>query len=94
MSTNTKQPPLENAGFTITKFESYETYKKFDREVELFIVFGEKSSRFGMEYVTWEYSESAGFYWGHYCNKRNTALADYHKRLLDHYDPYGDRLSL
>ena len=41
-------------------------------------------------YVTWQFTENEGgvrdYYWGHYINKWEAALADYHRRLLEHFE--------
>ncbi len=82
---NTNEPEC-NAGFTIFTSEVYETVHKFDKTIHRRIVIGERQTKFGLDYVTWEHTEEIGYFWGHYFSDKNDALIDYHKRLLKHYD--------
>lgn len=42
-------------------------------ELEFVLGFNPKAAQ---QYVTWEYSPRAGFYWGHYFSDENDAVAD------------------
>ena len=74
-----------NAGYDIIKAE---TYDKNHRGCEYQIVLG-RNPKTGT-YVTWECNAHSDgdrdYYWGHYINKWEAALADYHRRLLEHFE--------
>lgn len=71
-----------NQGFEIIAAESYSTTYR--------IVLGVKDTSLGPAYVTWESSAGADgcpdYFWGHYFSSEKEARADYHRRLLGHYE--------
>ena len=77
-----------NAGYDIIRAETYETDQQ---GCEYQIVLGFEHCS-GM-YVTWECNAHSDgvrdYYWGHYLDKPEAALADYHRRLLEHYTGKG-----
>lgn len=79
---NRSKPCESNQGFEIIATESYSaTYR---------IVLGYKTTSLGPAYVTWESSAGADgtydYFWGHYFSNEREARADYHRRLLRHYE--------
>ena len=76
-----------NAGYLITKWECFE----IEDGRNYYIVLGERKTRFGEQFVTWECKVECdeepfeSFYWGHYFAGRIAALEDYHERLLKEY---------
>lgn len=74
-----------NAGYDIIRAEAYETDQ---RGCQYQIVLGHNPQS-GM-YVTWECNSHPDgvrdYFWGHYIPDREKALADYHRRLLEHYE--------
>ena len=78
-----------NAGYEIVKSE---TYRIGADDKESRIVLGKMETRLGTQYVTWESVRhpedgTADYFWGHYFDKDQQAMADYHRRLADHYCP-------
>lgn len=67
-----------------------ETYAVSDAGLQARIVLGFKETKFGPAYVTWDGGEDAyarrDYFWGHYFGNEREARADYHRRLLSHYE--------
>ena len=74
-----------NAGYDIIRAETYETDQR-GCEYQIVLGFEHRSGT----YVTWECNSHPDgvrdYFWGHYHPMRVRALADYHRRLLDHYE--------
>jgi len=78
-----------NAGYEIVKSETY-LIGADDKESR--IVLGEHKGENFTQYATWECVRhpedgTADYFWGHYFDKGHQAMADYHRRLADHYCP-------
>lgn len=71
---------MYNAGFRIIALERTHKGNGYTEGIAL----GEKDGAFGLEYVTWGYTErddEYDFYWGHYFTDEETAYEDYHERV-------------
>lgn len=68
--------PNKNQGYEIVKYECY-------NDKDNYIVLGYNPNT--NMYVTWEYSPTGQFFWGHYITERIHALKDYHERLMEYY---------
>lgn len=76
-----------NEGYEIIAAETY-NIRANDKEER--VVLGRKEIRFCTMYVTWESvrhpaEEKADYFWGHYYDNETAARADYHCRLMEHY---------
>lgn len=78
-----------NAGYHIMQYEVYrEGVAPSGIEYKNAVVLG--LNKKGM-WVTWEWSNSSEFFWGHYFESENDARKDYHARLMNNYDlPWSD----
>ena len=75
-----------NQGYEIIAAETYLT----DPVGESRIVLGFRETQLGPAYVTWESGVNVAgrrdYFWGHYFGNEREARADYHRRLLSHYE--------
>lgn len=65
--------PTENVGYEILEVLKSTYYN------DVFVVLGFKEKI--NEYVTWEYRETSGFYWGHYFDDYRSAHTDLLERI-------------
>ena len=80
-----------NEGYEIIAAEAYRINNKGRKDR---IVLGRKETRLGTMFVTWESLEQPqedgstrlDYFWGHYHSDGKEAYADYHRRLLEHYE--------
>lgn len=80
--------PEFNEGYEII---AAETYNILADDKEERVVLGRMESKYGTMYVTWESARhpSEGvtdYFWGHYHGDERLARADYHRRLMEHYE--------
>lgn len=82
-------PKEVNEGYEII---AAETYRIIVPGTEHRIVLGRIETEFGARFVTWESTtghiahDGTDYFWGHYFDNEKAAYADYHRRLLEHYE--------